>query len=334
MSRVVALVALAFLSAAPVRAHPLSPALLELEELAEAGHFAVRWKTPRTDDALWVTLPATCQAVGLVRTEFAVGGGFLEESEVQCGADGLTGATLAVAGLEASGADAVVRIHFVDGHTVRALLRSDAPSLHVPARESVLGVFVSHLRMGAGHLFGGLDHLLFLAGLVALLGGGRRLLVAVTAFTAGHSVTLALAALGFARVPAAFVEIAIAATLVWLAVELTRRTERSNDRVGVARRPFALPFAFGLLHGLGFASALGELGIPAREIPLALGGFNIGIELGQLALVTALLALAAMLRPLVDASPTRVIRWAALAPAYAIGSLGIYWCLDRLAGAF
>ena len=333
MSRVVALVAFAFLGVAPAHAHPLSPALLELEELTEPGHFAVRWKTPRADDTLSVTLPATCAGVGPVRSD-VVAGAFLQASEMQCGAGGLTGATLAVMGLDASGADALLRIHFADGHTVRALLRPEAPSLRVPARESVLGVFVSHVRMGAGHLFGGLDHLLFLAGLVALLGGGRRLLVAVTAFTAGHSVTLALAALGLVRAPAGFVELAIAATLVWLAVELTRRAERVDDRAGVARRPFALPFAFGLLHGLGFASALGELGVPAREIPLALGGFNVGIELGQLALVAALLSLVTVLGRLVEVSSPRAIRWTALAPAYAIGSLGIYWCLDRVAGAF
>jgi len=128
--------------------------------------------------------------------------------------------------------------------------------------------------------------------------------------------------------------VAIAMTLLWLAVELTRRTDGLGDRVGVARRPFALPFAFGLLHGLGFASALGELGVPAREIPLALGGFNVGIEVGQLALVAGLLALAALARRFADVSSARSLRWAALAPAYAIGSLGIYWCLDRVAGSF
>jgi hypothetical protein len=331
MSRVAVLVALAIGCAAPaVRAHPLSPALLELEELGGTGHFAVRWTTPRASDAPALTLPAGCDPIGPAH-EHAAAGVFVRESEVRCGAAGLTGATLAVSGLDASGADALVRIHFADGHIVRALLRPDAPSLRVPARESALAVFVAHLRMGAGHLFGGPDHLLFLAGLVALLGGGRRLLVAVTAFTAGHSVTLALAALGFVRVPAALVEVAIAATLVALAMELTRN---ADERGALARRPFALPFGFGLLHGLGFAGALGDLGVPAREIPLALGGFNVGIELGQLALVAALLVLATMLRRFVGAPTPRAVRWAALAPAYAIGSLGIYWCLDRVAGAF
>ena len=331
MSRITALVALALCCvASAARAHPLSPALLELEELGATGHFAVRWTTPRANDALALALPAGCDPIGAVH-EDAAAGFFVQRSEVRCGTNGLTGATLAVSGLDASGADALVRIHFADGHIVRALLRPDAASWRVPARESAFAVFVAHLRMGAGHLFGGPDHLLFVAGLVALFGAGRRLLVAVTAFTAGHSVTLALAALGFVRVPAAIVEVAIAATLVALALALTRTADEPG---ALARRPFALPFGFGLLHGLGFAGALGDLGVPAREIPLALGGFNVGIELGQLALVAALLALATMLRQLIGASTPRAVRWVALAPAYAIGSLGIYWCLDRVAGAF
>jgi hypothetical protein len=333
MKRVASLVALAVLAASAARAHPLAPALLELEELEAPGRFAIRWKTPRADDALAPLLPASCEATTPVRGDFEAGG-YVRASEVQCGAAGLAGATLAVAGLDASGTEALVRIQFSDGHAVRALLRPDAPSLQVPARESVLGLFVSHLRMGARHLAGGLDHLLFVAGLVALLSGGRRLLVAVTAFTAGHSVTLALAALGFVRAPAALVEVAIAMTLVWLAVELTRRAGGGGGRVGVARRPLLLPFGFGLMHGLGFAAALGELGVPAREIPLALAGFNVGIEVGQLALVAALLALAAFARRFADASSARSLRWTALAPAYAIGSLGVYWFLDRVAGAF
>ena len=333
MKRVAALVALVVLAASAAHAHPLAPALLELEERGAPGHFAVRWKTPRADDALTPILPASCRAITAVRGDFEAGG-YVRASEVQCGPSGLAGTTLAVGGLAASGTDALVRIDWMDGHSVRALLRPDAPSLRVPARESVLGLLVSHLRMGARHLAGGPDHLLFVAGLVALLGGGRRLLVAVTAFTAGHSATLALAALGFVRAPAALVEVAIAMTLVWLAMELTRRAGGAADRVGVARRPLALPFGFGLLHGLGFASALGELGVPVREIPLARAGLNAGIEVGQLALVAALLALAAFARRFADVSGARAPRWAALVPAYAMGSLAIYWCLDRVAGAF
>jgi hypothetical protein len=134
------------------------------------------------------------------------------------------------------------------------------------------------------------------------------------------------------RVPALAVEVAIAATLVWLALELARRAE-GGDAGGVARRPLALPFAFGLLHGLGFASALDTLGVPAAEIPLALAGFNVGIEAGQLALVLGLLVPVAALRR-AAAAPARGMRWVSFAPAYAVGSLGVLWCLERLASAF
>ncbi len=315
---------------APARAHPLSPALFELEQGADASQFALRWKTPRADDTLVPVLPHSCRETAPARVRIAAGG-VLHESDVRCDA-ALAGATLAVTGLDVAGNDALLRIHFRDGRTLRALLRPDAPSFVVPERQSALGVFAAHARLGAEHLFGGLDHLLFLAGLVALL-RGRRLVAAVTAFTAGHSVTLALASLGVVRLPASAVEVAIAATLVWLALELAQRAE-GGDAAGVARRPFALPFVFGLLHGLGFASALDTLGVPRVEIPLALAGFNVGIEAGQLALVLALLLPVAALRRARAAAPVRGLRWVSFAPAYAIGSLGAFWCLERLASAF
>ena len=330
MNFAAALVALLVAWAAPVAAHPLSPALLELEQGGDATHFEVRWKTPRADGALTPVLPASCTEVAPARVRVA-GGGLLHESGVRC--DGsLEGATVGVAGLDAAGNDALLRIHFGDGRTVRALLRPEAPSFVVPARESAVEVFAAHVRLGARHLASGLDHLLFLAGLVVLL-RGRRLVAAITAFTVGHSVTLALASFGVVRLPAAGVEVAIAATLVWLALELARRAE-GGDAAGVVGRPLALPFAFGLLHGLGFASALDTLGIPAAEIPLALAGFNIGIEAGQLALVLGFLLPLAALRRRATAAPARTLRWAAFAPAYAIGSLGVFWCLERLASAF
>ncbi len=313
MKRAVALAALALLAAWDARAHPLAPALLELEELEAPGRFAMRWKTPRADDALTPILPASCETVSSARGDFEAGG-YVRASEVQCGAAGLIGATARVGGLDASGSDALVRIHFADGRSVRALLRPDAPSLQVPARESSIGLFVSHLRHGR-------PAPRWRTRSPALRRGARRAAgpwatspVAITAFTAGHSATLALAVLGVVRAPAARVEVAIAMTLVWLAVELTRRAGGAAARAGVARRPLALPFGFGLLHGLGFATALGEVGVPAREIPLALAGFNVGIEMGQLALVAALLALAAVARRFVDVSSARSLRWTALAP--------------------
>ncbi len=159
-----------------------------------------------------------------------------------------------------------------------------------------------------------------------LLGGGRPLVWTITAFTLGHSITLALASLGLVAVPQAPVEAMIALTIYLLAVEVVR------DRLGgdslIKRAPWTVATAFGLLHGLGFAGALTEVGLPADEIPLALFSFNVGIELGQLAFIAAsLLAIQA-----IRAVPIRWPAWAEALPAYGIGTLGVYWLLERLAG--
>jgi hypothetical protein len=177
---------------------------------------------------------------------------------------------------------------------------------------------------------------LFVVGLTLLLGATRRLVVAITAFTAGHSATLALAVLGFVRAPQALVEVAIAATIVALALSLASvpAGEATASAGGIARRPALLPFAFGLLHGLGFAGALGALGLPQHAIPLALFSFNIGIELGQLTVVGLWLCVALGFghsRASALATPSRVAL-AHEASATAIGALGVFWCLDRAAG--
>jgi hypothetical protein len=145
-------------------------------------------------------------------------------------------------------------------------------------------------------------------------------------------VTLALAALGFVHAPRALIELAIAATIVALALQLARKRDTSAP-AGLARRPALLPFAFGLLHGLGFASAFGELGLPQHAIPLALFAFNIGIEAAQLALVGLILWLPAELERWLPSAlaPAWLSDFARELPATAIGSLGVFWCLERAA---
>jgi hypothetical protein len=154
----------------------------------------------------------------------------------------------------------------------------------------------------------------------------RPLLWTVTAFTAGHSVTLSLAALGIVRFPTAPIEVAIAATILVLALELAQEGRDSWLR----RRPWAVAFAFGLLHGFGFAGALAEVGLPQEEIPVALFSFNVGIELGQLGFVSLVLALRRALAPALAGAPGWLLR----APVTAMGALSVYWCLDRSARLF
>jgi hypothetical protein len=337
-------------------AHNLAPAYLELRELAR-GEVAVLWKLPAVmprGARLEPRLPCPDASSPTARAEAEA---VVFTWRLAC-SGALVGQRIAVRGLADSGTDAIVRIALADGRELRAILSASEPSLVVPERERAGRVLASYGWLGVEHLWTGLDHLLFVAGLTLLLGASRRLVVAITAFTAGHSATLALAALGVVHVPQRLVEIAIAATIVALALSLAReaatrgasasratdprqpavvaRDGRAADLrpLGIARRPALLPFAFGLLHGLGFAGALGELGLPQHAIPLALFAFNAGIELGQLAAVALLLAGAAA--PLRLATKRRESpRFAALAheaATTAIGTLGVFWSLERAAG--
>ncbi len=155
------------------------------------------------------------------------------------------------------------------------------------------------------------------------------LLRTLTAFTLGHSVTLSLAALGLVQLPSAPVELAIAASIWVVALELARQDHERSSWAG--RRPWLVAGAFGLLHGFGFAGALAEAGLPAGDIPLALVSFNVGIELGQLAFIAFVLALRWALTALPSArlEPVWLGRRLGLAASYVIGVLATYWCLER-----
>jgi hypothetical protein len=206
------------------------------------------------------------------------------------------------------------------------VLTASRPAFRVPARESAAAVAGAYLRLGVEHLVSGLDHVLFVLGLVALLRGGRRLVLAITAFTLGHSATLAAASLGLVRVPSAPVEAAIAGSLVAVALALARPDAGAGS--GLARRPAALPFTFGLLHGLGFAGALASAGLPGHALPLALLSFNLGIEAGQLALVALALPALALLRR----TPLPRSAFVCELPATALGALGMYLVFERSFG--
>jgi hydrogenase/urease accessory protein HupE len=232
-----------------------------------------------------------------------------------------------VEGIGSSRADVLLRIDLLDGRNLRQVLTADAPSFEIPAEAGRLGVFESYGKLGVEHILSGGDHLLFVLALVLIVGWGRALLWTITAFTAGHSVTLALATLGFVDVPQGPIEAAIALSIYFLAVELVRRL--GGKRTITQRAPWAISFGFGLLHGLGFAGVLAEVGLPRDEIPTALFAFNVGIELGQLAFVAVVLAGCAAFR----AIPAPYSKRFEISTAYAIGSIAIYWFLERATAA-
>jgi hydrogenase/urease accessory protein HupE len=290
------LFAMALAAAAPALAHQFAPALLEIEELP-AGEAAVRWKQPVVrvqGSELRPVLPVECEGVGDPQVQ-KEGTGVRASWRIRC-PGGLTGKSVGVEGIASSQADVLLRITLRDGRHLRRVLKAEAPSFKIDADSSHAGVFKDYAELGVQHILTGRDHLLFVLALVLLVGWGRSLAWTITAFTAGHSVTLALASLGFVHVPQAPIEAAIALSIYFLAVELT--SARQGHRTLTQRAPWAVAASFGLLHGLGFAGALAEVGLPTAEIPLALFSFNVGIELGQLAFVGAVLLVAAALRRL------------------------------------
>ncbi len=306
-------------------AHPLDPALLELRETAP-GILDVLWKTPRTvGAALDPVLPERCRADSS-RSVRSDARSVSWRWSVDCGAESLVGERFAVRGLDVQRGDALLRLELLDGRHVQAVLRADRPALTVPAADTVLDVMASYAALGVEHILSGIDHLLFILGLVLLVRGRRAVPWTITAFTLGHSVTLALATLGVVNAPTQLVEALIAASIVAVALELTHWRDLAEEAASapplLLRRPWLIAFTFGLLHGFGFAGALAQIGLPHGEIPLALFSFNVGIELGQIAFAAAILALVAVIP----------LRWQAagrLTAAYGIGVLGMLWLYER-----
>jgi hypothetical protein len=318
-------VALTLLGSGSAAAHPLAPALLELNELG-GGRVAVTWKTsmlraPGVE--LRPALPSDCSNESEPVAQ-ATGDALIATWTLRCTRMSLVGEQIGVDGLGEARIDALVRVTLADGRVIRSVVRSGTPRLTVPEREDPLDVVRAYLPLGFEHMITGLDHLLFVGGLLLLVRGGWLLLETITAFTVGHSITLSLAVLDLVRVPTGPIELLIALSVFLLAAELARST---TSRSLLRRRPYVMAFAFGLLHGLGFASSLQEAGLPQADVPLALASFNVGIELGQLAFVGVLLAIVALVRPL----PLTWPRWAGLVPLYVMGSLSAFWCFERAA---
>lgn len=321
--------AFAFLAPAIVEAHAFNPTVLELRELGR-GRVEVAYKTTLTAGAAMLepVFPDRCRAIDPRRTEDeGVGAATVrvERWSLDCGPRGLAGATVAVRGFELYGEEAVVTIALADGRTRSAVLREGADSIEIDPRSSAARIAGDYVGLGVLHILLGWDHLLFVLGLMLLVTSWRRLLVTITAFTIAHSVTLSLAALGVVRFPTAPVEAVIALSIVLLAVELCRPAGAS---LTLARRaPWSVAFSFGLLHGFGFAGALAEIGLPEGDIPLALLGFNAGVELGQLMFVASVLlvfVIAGRARPVWPS-------WLPKTVSYAIGTLASFWLIERIA---
>jgi hydrogenase/urease accessory protein HupE len=236
---------------------------------------------------------------------------------------GIAGKTLAIAGLESTITDVLVRVNHGDGRLESHLLRPTTPSVtfggHTGLTERALG----YVQLGVQHILLGADHLLFVLGLMLIVANRWMLVKTLTAFTVAHSITLALATLGYASAPLLPLNAAIALSILFLGPEIVRAWR--GETSFTIRHPWVVAFAFGLLHGFGFASGLTEVGLPKDEIPLALLLFNIGVELGQLAFVLLVVLLERAFRVLEVRWPLPLQRL----PGYVVGTLGAFWTIQR-----
>ena len=303
--------------------HEVRPAYLELKE-ESPGLFNVLFKTPMRGDA---RLALDVSFSGRVQKATPVISRMTDDAMVQTwrlsAVESLAGQELRIDGLSNTMTDALVRIEFADGREWIERLTPGTPGAIIPAGQSGWMVVVTYLKLGVEHIILAVDHLLFVLALILIAPNLRELIKAITAFTAAHSITLAAATLGFVHVPPKPVEATIALSIAFVALEIVRAREGSPGIA--ARAPWVVAFAFGLLHGFGFAGALGEIGLPAGHIPMALLFFNGGVEIGQLLFVAVVLSLAALVR--LGRRP--LPQWSALIPPYLIGSLAMFWVIQR-----
>ncbi|PDT04153.1 hypothetical protein CO666_09695 [Rhizobium chutanense] len=308
------------------RAHEIRPAYLDLRETTR-DEFAVIWKVPAQGDmrlSLNAVLPAPCvEKAGRARS--IDGSAYLEQWTVGC-PGGLTGGEITIEGLRSTLTEALVRIEYRSGDTEVVRVMPDAPSFTVAGAKSFLDVARTYFLLGVDHILSGFDHLLFVLALLLLIRDRRMLIKTITAFTIAHSITLAGASLGYFSLPQKPVEATIALSIAFVASELVRMKPgemRLSESV-----PWVVAFAFGLLHGFGFAGALKEIGLPQSDVPLGLLTFNLGVEAGQLIFVAA----ASVLLRVAGALVTVPLAQARKAGAYMIGTAAMLWLIPRIAG--
>ncbi|MEH6650725.1 MAG: HupE/UreJ family protein [Motiliproteus sp.] len=307
--------------------HELQPSTLEIKQLT-TDRFEIAWRAPiyygKPHPARlqlperWKTLsgPTTRQLPdsALHQRLVLIPGGIRD------------GETIIFDGLQTTITDVFVRTFWLDGSQSNTLARPSQPWVNITSQPSMWQVLQDYTLLGGEHILSGFDHLTFVLALLLIVSGTRRLLITVTAFTLAHSITLAAATLGLVWMPGPPVEATIALSILFLAAEMIK-VERGQASL-TAQYPWVVAFVFGLLHGLGFAGALSDVGLPQNEVLLALLMFNVGVELGQLLFVAAMLIILVLLAKIRRQWPL----WLRRLPAYGIGSIASFWLIERIAG--
>ncbi len=309
---------------AAAQSHEIRPGLLQMKEI-EQGEIEYLWRKPvRADLPLKMTpvFPPNCRTVGppiLSRSN-----DFAETQAVLACDGGLRAATISIEGLRTLRTDVLVRIEYQNGGGETHRATPESPDVALTGPRRVFDIALIYLVLGVEHILFGIDHLLFVAALLMLVEGWRRLVATVTAFTIAHSITLAGATLGVLSAPGALIEALIALSIVFVAAEVIHK--RRGETTWAIKRPWLIAFAFGLLHGFGFAGALSDVGLPEEAVPAALLFFNVGVEIGQLAFIAAVMIASKLFRSAGGFSHTILPRtFASL-----IGSVAGFWAVERV----
>lgn len=336
--RIIASLLFSLMLVSTAQAHMFAPSLLKIVE-TEPQLYRVVWKTPSKIASSTPLLPGWPHGCALSAQSPALreGTGIITSWIMDCkelGSTGLVGQKLSISGLAENQASALVILELQDGRHYQSVLNGDnqdfvVPAL-VPAAPEQSGIMKDYSVLGFEHIWSGLDHLMFVFGLLLLVGVGSQLIWTITAFTVGHSITLALITLGLLSYPVALIEFAIALSIFVLALELAKKGEPAGKPGLINRFPWLMAGGFGLLHGMGFAGALVEIGLPQNHVLLALLFFNIGIEVGQIVFVLVLVCTWWLVRTALKYLKAEAAQKQLLPiPVYLLGGLAAMWCIER-----
>ena len=325
MIKYISTVLLLLLLPAVILAHEIRPGYLEIKEAADHS-LQITWKQPLMGE-YGVPLHPSISAGWLVDSLAAIS--YTESYLIKRWRIAPNHATLdqqiiSIAGLEKTITDVLIQVTLLNDVSFTYLVKPVQPFVKLNLSKPQPLPVLQYLQLGIHHIWSGFDHLLFVLGLLLLVKNRGRLFWTITAFTVAHSVTLALATLHIIKVSGAFTEAAIALSIIFLAVELLNHYHGKDGFT--SRYPWMVSFLFGLLHGLGFAGALQDVGLPDNNISIALFLFNAGVEVGQLIFVFVMLLLMAGIKQLKFRFP----EWIYITPAYMIGTFAMYWFIERV----
>jgi hydrogenase/urease accessory protein HupE len=311
------------------QAHETRPAYLEIKETAP-GQFSVLWRTPvLAGTRLPIVLKLPDRVKNLKEPVVSVlTDSLIERRWIDAGPNGLAGERIEFVGLQLTITDVLARFEMLDGGHWTVIARPAQPWVEMAASQTWWETARSYVTEGVRHILYGPDHLLFVFGLMLIVKDRWMLLKTVTAFTVAHSITLAIATFGFAQLPGPLLNAAIALSILFLGPEIVRSWR--GETSFTLRHPWVVAFAFGLVHGFGFASALTAAGLPRQDLPLALVSFNVGVELGQLGFIVLVLAVQRVFGLL----HIRWKRWVYVLPGYVVGSIGAFWTIERVGVLF